>query len=99
MGVGTVTGADIIGGFTGFNAESFKKAAGAAMDGLRTAVTGLALERSRTGARIFGAGAAIGIARGKVIVPKMEVTFEGIGLRSSHIVLRLLPRPKRKQMK
>ena len=27
MGVGTVTGADIIGGFTGFNAESFKKAA------------------------------------------------------------------------
>ena len=30
MGVGTVTGADVIGGFTGFNAESMKKAMGAA---------------------------------------------------------------------
>lgn len=81
MGVGTVTGADIIGGFTGLNAESFKKAAGAAMDGLRTAVTGLALSAIEQVPGFSGAGAAIGIARGKVIVPKMEVTFEGIGLR------------------
>ena len=81
MGVGTVAGADIIGGFTGFNAESFKKAAGAAMDGLRTAVTGLALSAVEQVPGFAGAGAAIGIARGKVIVPKMEVTFEGIGLR------------------
>ncbi len=81
MGVGTVTGADIIGGFTGLNAESFKKAAGAAMDGLRTAVTGLALSAVEQVPGFSGAGAAIGIARGKVIVPKMEVTFEGIGLR------------------
>ena len=81
MGVGTVTGADIIGGFTGLNAESFKKAAGAAMDGLRTAVTGLALSAVEQVPGFSGAKAAIGIARGKVIVPKMEVTFEGIGLR------------------
>ncbi len=81
MGVGTVAGADIIGGFTGFNADSFKKAAGAAMDGLRTAVTGLALSAVEQVPGFSGAGAAIGIARGKVIVPKMEVTFEGIGLR------------------
>ena len=81
MGVGTVAGADIIGGFTGLNAESFKKAAGAAMDGLRTAVTGLALSAVEQVPGFSGAGAAIGIARGKVIVPKMEVTFEGIGLR------------------
>ncbi len=81
MGVGTVAGADIIGGFTGLNAESFKKAAGAAMDGLRTAVTGLALSAVEQVPGFAGAGAAIGIARGKVIVPKMEVTFEGIGLR------------------
>ena len=81
MGVGTVTGADIIGGFTGLNAESFKKAAGAAMDGLRTAVTGLALSAVEQVKGFSGAKAAIGIARGKVIVPKMEVTFEGIGLR------------------
>ena len=81
MGVGTVTGAEIIGGFTGLNAESFKKAAGAAMDGLRTAVTGLALSAVEQVPGFSGAKAAIGIARGKVIVPKMEVTFEGIGLR------------------
>ena len=81
MGVGTVTGADVIGGFTGLNAESFKKAAGAAMDGLRTAVTGLALSAVEQVPGFSGAKAAIGIARGKVIVPKMEVTFEGIGLR------------------
>ena len=81
MGVGTVTGADIIGGFTGLNAESFKKAAGAAMDGLRTAVTGLAMSAVEQVPGFSGAKAAIGIARGKVIVPKMEVTFEGIGLR------------------
>jgi len=29
-----------------------------------------------------GAGAAFDIARGKVIVPKMEVTFEGVGKRN-----------------
>ena len=81
MGVGTVTGADIIGGFTGLNAESFKKAAGAAANGLRTAVTGMAMSAVEQVPGFSGAKAAIGIARGKVIVPKMEVTFEGIGLR------------------
>ena len=99
MGVATVTGADVIGGFTGLNAESFKKAAGAAMDGLRTAVTGLALSAVEQVPGFSGAG-AIGIARGKVIVPKMEITFEGIGPREfSYSFIRLLPRPKRKQMK
>lgn len=82
MGVGTVTGADVIGGFTGFNADSMKNAMGAAMDGLRTAVTGLALDAIQMVPGFAGAKAAIGIARGKVIVPKMEVTFEGLGLRT-----------------
>lgn len=82
MGVGTVTGAEVIGGFTGFNADSMKNAMGAAMDGLRTAVTGLALSAIEQVPGFAGAKAAIGIARGKVIVPKMEVTFEGVGLRT-----------------
>ena len=82
MGVGTVTGAEVIGGFTGFNADSMKNAMGAAMDGLRTAVTGLALDAVEMVPGFSGAKAAIGIARGKVIVPKMEVTFEGVGLRT-----------------
>ena len=82
MGVGTVTGADIIAGFTGFDANNMKKAMGAAMDGLRTAVTGLALGAIEQVPGFSGAGAAVGIARGKVIVPKMEVTFEGIGKRN-----------------
>jgi len=82
MGVGTVTGADIIAGFTGFDANNMKKAMGAAMDGLRTAVTGLALSAIEQVPGFAGAGAAIGIARGKVIVPKMEVTFEGVGKRN-----------------
>jgi len=82
MGVGTVTGADIIAGFTGFDANNMKKAMGAALDGLRTAVTGLALGAIEQVPGFAGAGAAIGIARGKVIVPKMEVTFEGVGKRN-----------------
>ena len=82
MGVGTVTGADIIAGFTGFDANNMKKAMGAAMDGLRTAVTGLALGAIEQVPGFAGAGAAVGIARGKVIVPKMEVTFEGVGKRN-----------------
>lgn len=82
MGVGTVAGAEVIGGFTGFNADSMKNAMGAAMDGLRTAVTGLALNAVEMVPGFAGAKAAIGIARGKVIVPKMEVTFEGVGLRN-----------------
>ena len=53
MGVGTVVGADIIAGFTGFDANNMKKAMGAAMDGLRTAVTGLALGAIETSAGIF----------------------------------------------
>jgi len=82
MGVGAVVGADIIAGFTGFDTNNMKKAAGAAMDGLRTAVTGLALNAIEQVPGFAGAGAAIGIARGKVIVPKMEVTFEGVGKRN-----------------
>jgi len=82
MGIGTVAGADIIAGFTGFDANNMKKAMGAAMDGLRTAVTGLALSAIEQVPGFAGAGAAIGIARGKVIVPKMEVTFEGVGKRN-----------------
>ena len=82
MGVGTITGADIIAGFTGFDANNMKKAMGAAMDGLRTAVTGLALGAIEQVPGFAGAGAAVGIARGKVIVPKMEVIFEGVGKRN-----------------
>jgi hypothetical protein len=82
MGIGTVVGADIIAGFTGFDANNMKKAMGAAMDGLRTAVTGLALQAVEMVPGFAGAGAAVGIARGKVIVPKMEVTFEGVGKRN-----------------
>ena len=84
MGVGTVTGADVIAGFmdSGMSTDQFKKAGGAVMDGLRTAVTGLALTAIEQVPGFAGAGAAVGIARGKVIVPKMEVTFEGIGKRN-----------------
>ena len=81
MGAATVAGADIIGGFTGLNAESFKNAASAAMDGLRVGVTQLAMGAIENVPGFAGAGAAVGIARGKVIVPKMEVVFEGIGKR------------------
>ena len=82
MGVGTVTGADIIAGFTGFDANNMKKAMGTVMDGLRTAFTGAALKMVDMVPGFAGAGAAFDIARGKVIVPKMEVTFEGVGKRN-----------------
>ena len=82
MGVGTVAGANVIGGFTGFNADSMKNAMGAAMDGLKTALTGMSLKMADMVPGFAGAGAAFDIARGKVIVPKMEVMFEGVGLRN-----------------
>jgi len=82
MGVGTVTGADIIAGFTGFDANNMKKAMGTVMDGLRTAFTGAALKMVDMVPGFAGAGAAFDIARGKVIVPKMEVTSEGVGKRN-----------------
>ena len=82
MGVGTVMGAEVIAGFTGFNQESMKNAMSAAADAFRTAVTGLAIKAVEMVPGFSGAKAAIGIARGKVIVPKMEVTFEGVGLRT-----------------
>ena len=81
MGVGTVIGADIIAGFTGFDVENFEKAAGPMMEGLRTGLNQMAVKVIDNVPGFSGAGAAYGIARGKVIVPKMEVVFEGIGKR------------------
>ena len=82
MGAGTIAGADIIGGFTGLNTESFKKAVGPFMEGLRAGLNQFAKATVDNVPGFAGASAAYGIARGKVVVPKMEVVFEGIGKRT-----------------
>jgi hypothetical protein len=82
MGIGATLGADVIAGFTGFDTNEMKKIGGKALEALRVGVTGLAVTAIEQVPGFAGTGAAVGIARGKVKVPKMEVVFEGIGKRS-----------------
>ena len=83
VGIATVATADIIEGFMqqGLTKEFFKGAKDAALRGFTT----FALDKVLRGAEILpgfsGARGAVGVARGKVIVPKMEVMFEGVGKR------------------
>ena len=84
IGVGAIVGADIIAGFMeqGVSMDQFKKSVGPALEGLRAGVTKLAVTAVEQVPGFAGSGAAVGIARGKVKVPKMEVTFEGVGKRN-----------------
>ena len=82
MGVGATTGADIIGGFSNMDVENFKKAGGKFMEGLKTGITSMAMGALENVPGFLGSKAVFGIMRGVVKVPKMEVTFEGVGKRS-----------------
>ena len=83
VGIATVATSDIIEGFmqSGLTKEFFKGAKDAALRGFTT----FALDKVLRGAEILpgfsGARGAVGVARGKVVVPKMEVMFEGVGKR------------------
>ena len=82
LGVGATTGADIIGGFSNMDVENFKKAGGKFMEGLKTGITSMAIGALENVPGFLGSKAVFGIMRGVVKVPKMEVTFEGVGKRS-----------------
>ncbi len=75
-------GAEVIQGFMnkGLNKESFKGAADTTMDGIKAIVNDMGL--SALDAVAPGSSALIAINRGKVIAPRMELMFEGIGKRS-----------------
>ena len=75
-------GAEVIEGFMakGFTGDQFKKATDSAMKGIKLAINQMgiaALDNIAPGSK-----ALIALNRGKVIAPKMEVMFEGIGKRS-----------------
>tara|TARA_R110000851_G_scaffold174910_1_gene321100 strand:+ start:87 stop:1283 length:1197 start_codon:yes stop_codon:yes gene_type:complete len=84
MGTGTVLGADVIMGFVeqGASTDSFKNAKNAMLEALKVESLSMLLKSAEILPGLSGIGAAVGIARGKVKVPKMEVTFEGVGKRN-----------------
>jgi hypothetical protein len=84
MGTGTVMGADVIMGFVeqGASTDSFKNAKNAMLEALKVESLSMLLKSAEILPGLSGIGAAVGIARGKVKVPKMEVTFEGVGKRN-----------------
>ena len=75
-------GAEVIQGFMnkGFNRETFKEAIKTGMAGAKQAINIMGINALDTIAG--GSKALIALNRGKVIAPKMEVMFEGIGKRS-----------------
>jgi len=74
-------GAEVIQGFMnkGFNRETFKEAIKTGMAGAKQAINIMGINALDTIAG--GSKALIALNRGKVIAPKMEVMFEGIGKR------------------
>ena len=82
ISMGAVVGASVIQGFIeqGLNTASFKKAIGQIMDGGKDLVNRMAIKTLDS--VVAGSEALIALNRGKVLAPKMEVMFEGIGKRS-----------------
>jgi hypothetical protein len=66
----------------GASTDSFKNAKNAMLEALKVESLSMLLKSAEILPGLSGIGAAVGIARGKVKVPKMEVTFEGVGKRN-----------------
>jgi len=82
IGKAAAFGAEVIQGFIdkGFNIDSFKGAADPAFAGIKAIVNDMGIKALDNVAP--GSSALIAINRGKVLAPRMELMFEGIGKRS-----------------
>jgi len=82
IGKAAAFGAEVIQGFMdkGFNMDSFKGAADPAFAGVKAIINDMGIKALDNVAP--GSSALIAINRGKVLAPRMELMFEGIGKRS-----------------
>ena len=82
IGKAAAFGAEVIQGFVdkGFNIDSFKGATDPAFAGVKAIINDMGIKALDNVAP--GSSALIAINRGKVLAPRMELMFEGIGKRS-----------------
>ena len=82
IGKAAAFGAEVIQAFVdkGFNIDSFKAATDPAFAGVKAIINDMGIKALDTVAP--GSAALIAINRGKVLAPRMELMFEGIGKRS-----------------